>query len=83
MAAFASQACWGIMHHDRACTHFGGTAVADEPHMIHECPVLQPLRLQCPALFTPDTDTMRSFFAQQDHMQAFKFVLDCVDFFKL
>ena len=62
---------------DRVCTHSvcGGTAVADELHIIHECPVLQPLRLQYAALFTPDTDTMRSFFAQQDHMQVFKFVL--------
>ena len=61
------------------------TAVADELHMIHECPVLQLLRLQYAAfkLFTPDTDTMRSFFAQQDHMQVFKFVLDCLDFLKL
>ena len=64
-------------------THCGGTAVADELHMVHECPVLQPLRLQYAALFTPDTDTMRSFFAQQDHIQVFKFVLDCLDFLKL
>lgn len=62
---------------DRVCTHCGGTAVADELHIIHECPFLQTLtnRLQYAALFTPDTDTMRSFFAQQDHMQVFKFVL--------
>ena len=56
---------------DRVCTHCGGIAVADELHMIHECPVLQPLRLQYAALFTPDTNTMRSFFAQQDHMRVF------------
>ena len=59
------------------------TVVADELHMIYECPVLQPLRLQYAALFTPDTDTMRSLFAQQDHMQVFKFVLDGLDFLKL
>ena len=72
---------------DRVCTHCGGIAVADELHMIHEveCPVPMPLRLQYAALFTPDTNTMRSFCAQQlqDHMQAFKFVLDCLDFLKL
>ena len=70
---------------DRVCTHCGGIAVADESHMIHGsgCPVLQPLRLQYAALFTPDTNTMRSFFAQQDHMQVVKFVLDCLDFLKL
>ena len=60
-----------------------GIAIADKLYMIHECPVLQPLRLQYAALFTPDIDTMRSFFAQQDHMQVFKFVLDCLDFLKL
>ena len=71
---------------DRVCTHCGGIAdnnVADELHMIHEfirMPFLQPLRLQYAALFTPDTNTMRSFFAQQDHMRVFKFVLDCLDF---
>ena len=67
----------------RVCTHCGGIPVADELHMIHECPVLQPLRLQYAALFTPDTDTLRSFFAQQDHMRVFKFVLDCLDFLNL
>ena len=67
---------------DRACTHCGGVVVADELHMIHECPVLQPLRLQYAALYTPDTNTMRSFFAQQDHMQVFILVLDCLDFLK-
>ena len=60
-----------------------GTAAADELHMIHECPVLQPLRLQYAAFLAPDTDTMRSFFAQQDHMQVFEFVLDCLDFLNL
>ena len=68
---------------DRVCTHCGGIAVADELHMIHECPVLQPLEVQYAALFTPDTNTMKSFFARQDHMQVFKFVLDCLDFLKL
>ena len=63
--------------------HCGGIDVADELHMIHECPVLQPLRLQYAALFTPDTNTMRSFFAQPDHMRVFKFVLDCLDFLNL
>ena len=49
------------------CTHCGGIAVADELHMIHECPVLQPLRLQYAALFTPDDNTMRSFCTTRSH----------------
>jgi len=65
---------------DRVCSHCGGHAVADELHMVHECSALQPLRQQYAALFTADTDTMRSFFAQQDHMQVFNFILDCLDF---
>ena len=39
--------------------------------------------LRYAALFTADTTTMRSLFAQQDHMQVFKFVLDCLDFLRL
>jgi len=34
-------------------------------------------------LFSTDTNTMRSFLAQQDHMQVFKFVLDCLDVFHI
>ena len=34
-------------------------------------------------LFSANTDTMKSFFAQQDHMQVFKFVLDCLDVFQI
>ena len=65
---------------DRVCSHCGGHAVADELHMVHECSALQPLRQQYAALVTADTDTMRSFFAKQDHMQVFSFLLDCLDF---
>ena len=47
-------ACDGIM-----------IVVADEVDMIHGCPVLQSLRKQSAALFTSNTDTTRSGFAQQ------------------
>ena len=68
-----------------SCTyhHWFIHAVADELHMVHECSALQPLRQQYAALFTRDTDTMRSFFAQQDHMQVFNFILDCLDFLNI
>ncbi len=68
---------------DRVCSHCGGHAVADELHMVRECAALQPLRQQYAALFTADTDTMRSFLAQQDHMQVFNFILDCLDFLNI
>ncbi len=54
-------------------------AVANELHMIFECPALQAVRQRYAPLFSTDTNTMRSFVAQQDHMQVFKFVLDCLD----
>ena len=54
--------------------HCGGVAVVDESHMVHESPVLQPLRQQFAALSASNTDTIWSFIAQQDHMQIFRFV---------
>ena len=42
--------------------------VGDEKHMIFECTALAPLRQQHADLFTPRTDTMRSFFAQQNQL---------------
>ena len=70
---------------DRVCSHCGGHAVADEVHMVHECSALQPLRQQYAAVlnFTADTDNIRSFSAQQDHMQVFNFILDCLDFLNI
>ena len=64
---------------NRLCTHCGGVAVADEMHMIFECPALHALRQHYAPLFSTNTDTMRSFCAQQDHMQVFKIVLSCLD----
>ena len=68
---------------NRVCTHCGSAAVADELHMILECPALQAVRQRYAPLFSTDTTTMRSFFAQQDHMKVFKFVLDCLDVFHI
>jgi len=68
---------------DRVCSHCGPGSLADELHLVHECPILQPLRLRYAELFTSDTDTMRSFFCQKDHMKVFNFILDCLDFLKL
>ncbi len=65
---------------DRVCSHCGAHALANELHMVRECSALQPLRQQYAALFTAQTDTMRSFVAQQDHMQVSNAVLDCLDF---
>ena len=50
---------------DRVCLACNSGGVGDEKHMIFECTALAPLRQQHADLFTPRTDTMRSFFAQQ------------------
>ena len=36
-----------------------------------------------PDLFTPQTDTMRSFFAQQDHLGVLNYVIDCLNFMNI
>jgi len=68
---------------NRVCTHCGSVAVADELHMILECPALQAVRQRYAPLFSTDTNTTRSFVAQQDHIQVFKSVLDCLDVFRI
>ena len=67
----------------RICTHCGSVALADALHMNFECPALQAVRQQYAPLFSTNTNNMRSFLAQQDHMQVFKFVLDCLDVFHI
>ncbi|DBB02950.1 TPA: hypothetical protein ACH3X1_013546 [Trebouxia sp. C0004] len=57
---------------NRVCAHCGSVAVADELHVVFECLALQAVRQRYAPLFSADTTTMRSFFAQQDHMQVFK-----------
>ena len=55
-------------------------ALGDERHLVFECTALAPLRQTYVDLFTDDTGSMRAFFAQQDHMRVFHFILDCLDF---
>ena len=55
----------------------------DEKHLVFECPALASLRQRHAGLFTSQTDTMRSFFAQQDHLGVFHYVIDCVDFMQI
>ena len=65
---------------DRICSHCGPGTFADELHVVHECPLLQPLRQKYCALFTSETNTI---FGQKDHMQVFTFILDCLDFLSI
>ncbi len=50
---------------NRVCTHCGGMVVADELHVIFDCPAREPLRQQHAPLFSTNTNTVRSLFAQQ------------------
>ncbi len=52
----------------------------DEMHLVFECAALASLRSRYASLFTGSTDTMRSFFAQPDHVGVFHYVVDCLDF---
>ena len=65
------------------CSHSNGDAVGDEKHMNFECTALAPLRQQHADLFTPRTVTMRSFSAQQNHLGALNYVIDCLNFMNI
>ena len=73
-------------HVDRAqrvCLSCNNGALGDERHLIFECAALAFLRSRYADLFTGSTDTMRSFFAQPDHMRVVHYVIDCLDFIKI
>ena len=64
----------------RLCTHCGGVAVANERHaqiLDSPCTYICLTRQQYAPLFSTDTNTMGSSFAQ-DHMQVFMFVSICL-----
>jgi hypothetical protein len=76
----------GADHVDRAnrvCLACNSGAIGDEKHLIFECTALAPVRQQHADLFTPRTDTMRSFFAQQDHLGVLNYVIDCLNFMNI
>ena len=64
----------------RVCLACNSGAVGDEMHLVFECAALASLRSRYASLFTGSTDTMRSFFAQPDHVGVFHYVVDCLDF---
>ncbi|DBB01575.1 TPA: hypothetical protein ACH3X1_000223 [Trebouxia sp. C0004] len=63
----------------RVCLACNSDAVGDEMHLVFECTPLTSLQSRYASLFTGSTDTMRSFFAQPDHMGVFHYVLNCLD----
>ena len=72
----------GAGHVDRAnrvCLACNSGAIGDVKHMIFECAALAPFRQQHADLFTPQTETMRTFSAQQDHLGVLNYVIDCLN----
>ena len=68
---------------NRVCLACNSGGVGDERHRIFECTALAPLRQQHADLFTPRTVTMRSFFAQQNHLGVLNYVVDCLNFMNI
>lgn len=60
----------------RVCLGCKCGAVGDEMHLVSECTALASVRCKR----TGDTDTMRSFLAQPDHVGVFHYLVDCLDF---
>ncbi len=67
----------------RVCTCCGSGAIGDEMHLVFECAALTSLRHHYADLFTDDTTTMRSFFAQQNHLRVLHYVIACFDFMNM
>ena len=69
-----------VVRADRLCKYYDAGALGHERRLVFVCTALAPLQQHYADLFTGDTDSMRAFFAQQDHMQVFPFIVDCLDF---
>ena len=69
---------------NRVCLACNSGAIGNEEHMIaKECTALTPLRQQHADLFRPRTDTMRSFFTQQDHLGVLNYIIGCLNFMNM
>ena len=73
----------GAQAENRVCLACNSGGIGDEMHMAFECAAMAPVRQQQADLFTPHTDIMRSFFAQQDHLGVLNYVIDCLNFMRI
>ena len=76
----------GVVRASRHCTFCSAGALGDKMHLVFECAYLvfecaflAALRAKYADLFTTTTTTMRSFFAQSDHLRVFHYVIDCLN----
>ena len=68
----------GIARSDRRCTSCAAMVLGDERHLVFECASLATLRVKYAGLFQVD-HSMRSFFAQQDHLGVFHYIVECLN----
>ena len=69
----------GVARACRLCTFCDAGAVGDKKHLVFECAQLAPLRAKYADLFNDKDHTMRSFFAQRDHLRVLHYVIDCLN----
>ncbi len=63
----------------RYCLHCDQHVLGDERHLVFECPAVQSIRDQYPALFATAIQTMQQFMWQLDIVSVAHFVMDCFD----
>ena len=65
---------------NRICLACNSGAIGNDFRYDFRVAALAPLRQQHADLFTPRPDTMRSFFAQQDHLVVLNYVIHRLNF---
>ena len=73
----------GVPRASRLCTFCGAAALGDERHLVFECAALAELRTKYADLFGDTDQTMRTFFAQPDHLRVFHYVIECLNLMDL
>ena len=61
----------------RSCPRCAMHGIANERHLVFECPALQPVRDKFPILYGAGVITMKDFMWQADNLQVAKFVQAC------
>ena len=67
----------GTPRRQRSCPRCAMPGVADERHLVFECPAMQPVRDQFPHLFGDDSMTMQAFMWQDDLPGVARFIHAC------
>lgn len=68
-----------VVRASKQCTSCSAGSLSDERHLVFECAPLAAIRAKYSDLFTATTHTMRSFFAQREHLGVFHYDIDCLN----